>query len=604
MKSMLILAICTVVLCGIFTDAASAQAFQGYTLFSKNNSRQTYLLDMNNNVVHSWSHSRTGGYSCYLLPDGSLLRSAMSNSSALNGGGAAGIVQRVAWDGTLLWEYTYSTSTVRSHHDLEPMPNGNVLMIAWEVKNSTQTAAAGLNHNATLWPDHIIEVQPVGSTGGNIVWEWHVWDHLIQDYNASKSNYGVVGDHPELIDINIGSTFGDWTHVNSVSFNPARNHIAFTSHNLDEIYVIDHSTTTSQAAGHTGGNAGKGGDILYRWGKPSNYRAAGTQVFNVVHCAYWIPEGCPGAGNLMAYNNREGQGTSLIMELVPPVSGSGYAHTANTAYGPASATWSYTATGFYSNHLGGNQRLPNGNTLIAESTSGRLFEVSPNGTVVWNYQTTGEIARALRYPASYSGLAALPVNFTAFRAIAGSSSVELTWDIASESSNFGFEVQRRLSGSEAWELVGFVNGRGTTDIPYEYTFSDPLTDVLRSAGSASYRLRQIDTDGSDHLSPMVEVNFDDAPAAVHMLRNYPNPVLPLSGATTITNIQYNLTTDAHVTLTVHNSIGKTIATLVDGPATVGSYTIPWDARSAAPGVYFCRLMAGGEMRTLRIVVGQ
>ena len=178
----------------LLTTNIIPQTFDGYTLFCPNMSRYTYLIDMNNQIVHTWTHTKTGGYSCYLLEDGTLMRSATSSNSQLNGGGAMGIVQKIAWNGTLLWEYTYSSNTYRTHHDIEPLPNGNVLLIAWEVKTATQAVQAGLNHSAVIWPDHIIEVQPVGSTGGNIVWEWHFWDHLIQDYSSAKDNYGVVAD--------------------------------------------------------------------------------------------------------------------------------------------------------------------------------------------------------------------------------------------------------------------------------------------------------------------------------------------------------------------------------------------------------------------------
>lgn len=391
------------------TGQIAAQAYQGYTLFGPNNSRNTYLVDMNNTVVKSWTHSKNGGYSAYLLPDGSVLRTASSGSSSLNGGGAQGVVQKYSWNGALTWEYTYSTSTYRAHHDIEPMPNGNVLIIAWESKTAAQAVQAGLNHSATIWPDHIIEVQPVGTTGGNIVWQWHAWDHLIQDYDPTKSNYGVVGNHPELFDINVESAgSGDWLHINGISYILSLDQIVISSHELDEIYVIDHSTTTQEAAGHTGGNMGKGGDILYRWGRPSNYRAPGSQIFNVVHCAFWIPDSLPGGGNIMAFNNREGQSTSMVVEIVPPRDISGqYVYTPGTAYGPSSAIWSYTGSGFYSNHLGGCQRLPNGNTLIVESTSGYMFEVNQSGNTVWSYNRGGEIVRALRYGINYSGVSNL-----------------------------------------------------------------------------------------------------------------------------------------------------------------------------------------------------
>ncbi len=386
--------------------AVYSQAYNGYTLFSPNNSRYTYLINMNNEVLHTWSHTKSGGYSCYLLEDGSLLRPALSTNSSLGGGGEAGVVQKYSWDGSLIWEYTYSSSNYRTHHDIEPMPNGNVLLIAWEVKTAAQAVQAGLNHSASIWPDHIIEVEPVGSNGGNIIWQWHFWDHLVQDYNSTKSNYGVVAGHPELLNINEGSSrSGDWTHINGISYNPDADEIVISSHNLDEIYVIDHSTTTAEAASHSGGKHGKGGDILYRWGKPSNYGASGTQIFNVVHSSVWIPDSYPGEGNIMVFNNREGQGTSQIVELTPPKDDNGnYILNAGSAFGPTSPTWTYSASGFYSNHLGGVQRFPNGNTLIVESTSGYMFEVNSSGSVIWDYNYGREVVRALRYAPTYSGI--------------------------------------------------------------------------------------------------------------------------------------------------------------------------------------------------------
>ncbi len=407
-KLLKLLVLCFVILFSVISNLSS-QTYDGYTLYSSNNSRYTYLIDMNKTVVHTWTHTKTGGYSCYLLEDGSLMRSANSSNSQLNGGGATGVIQKVAWNGSLLWEYTYSSSTYRAHHDFAPMPNGNVLIIAWEVKTAAQAVQAGLNKSMSIWPDHIIEVQPSGTTGGTIVWQWHAWDHLVQNFNSLKDNYGVISEHPELLNINVGSTaMGDWMHVNGISYNADLDQIVFSSHNLDEVYVIDHSTTTAEAASHSGGARGKGGDFLYRWGCPSNYGISGTQVFNVVHCATWIPNGNPGAGNIMAFNNRENQGTSMVVELVPPSDGNGnYTYATGTAFGPASPTWSYTAAGFYSQHLGGCQRLPNGNTLMVESTSGVFWEVNSAGTVVWSYNKGGEIVRALRYAASYPGLSVL-----------------------------------------------------------------------------------------------------------------------------------------------------------------------------------------------------
>ena len=389
----------------IFTSGAMAQPYPGYTLYTASSTR-TNLIDLNNTVVKSWTHTRSGGYSVYLLRNGDLMRPALSTNSTINGGGAAGIVQKYSWEGTLLWEYTYSSNTYRTHHDICPMPNGNVLLIAWEVKTAAEAVAAGLNHSAVIWPDHIIEVQPSGTNGGTIVWKWHFWDHLIQDFDPTKANYGVVANHPELLDINVGSAgSGDWMHINGISYNAELDQIVISSHELDEVYVIDHSTTTAEAAGHTGGRYGKGGDILYRWGRPSNYRAPGSQVFNVVHSSTWVPDSVPGGGHIMAFNNREGTNASHVIEIDPPTDSAGfYTYVPGTAYGPASPVWTYAASGFYSTHLGGCQRLPNGNTMLAESTDRKLWEVDSTGTVVWNYSPGVEVVRVLRYGFDYPGL--------------------------------------------------------------------------------------------------------------------------------------------------------------------------------------------------------
>lgn len=402
------------------TCGVDGQCQDGYLLWGRNNGTSVQLQDLSGTVVHQWTGLQSGGYSSYLLPNGNLLRPAQAPSATLSGGAAAGLLQEITPSGSVAWQYTYSSSTVLAHHDIEPMPNGNVLLIAWEVKSAAEAAALGRQNAQEMWPDHIIEVQPSGASGGTIVWEWHAWDHLIQDVDPSKPNYGVVADHPELLDINLGASSGgppgpgggggDWLHINGVSYNPERDEIVISSHFMNEIYVIDHSTTTAEAAGHTGGNRGKGGDILYRWGNPNNY-ASGTQVFYVVHCAWWVPTGMSGAGHLMAFNNGDStvmNRSSRIEEIVPPLDANGgYALTGST-YGPAASTWTYSeGTSFFSAHLGGLQRLPSGNTFIVESTTGYMFEVTAAGTKVWDYQASGEVARALRYAANDAAIQAL-----------------------------------------------------------------------------------------------------------------------------------------------------------------------------------------------------
>ena len=361
-------------------------------------SKITYLIDKTGAINHTWSSDYLPGVGVRWLGDGTILRTIRVGVGP-GSGGAGGGVQKVAWDGTVVWDFRYNTNGHLSHHDVRLLPNGNVLLIAWETKTPAEVIAAGRNLNYVtskgLYPDHVIEVQPTGSTSGTIVWEWHVWDHLIQDYDSSKANYGVVGDHPELVDINYWDLIKeDLMHTNSVDYNEEFDQILISVHNFNEIWVIDHSTTTAEAASHTGGNSGKGGDLLYRWGNPAAYRAGTTsdqKLFNQ-HDASWIDKGFPGEGNILVFNNGAGRPDGLyssVDEIVPPVNQHGeYYRTSSSAYGPAAQTWRYTAnppTSFFSGGISGAERLTNGNTLICSGEPGVFFEVTSTGSTVWTY---------------------------------------------------------------------------------------------------------------------------------------------------------------------------------------------------------------------------
>ncbi len=386
---------------GLIQTDPSASA--GYTLFAPMKYTTTYLIDIDGNLVNSWDSSARPGLSAYLLDNGDLLRTA-SNSfglpPAFNAGGAGGRVEQYSWDGALLWEYDYSTAAVRHHHDVEYLPSGNVLLVAWELVTEAEALAAGrdpsLLSDSELWPDHIIEVQPTGASGGTIVWEWHAFDHLIQDCDNTKANFGVVADHPELIDLNFatGSGGADWLHVNAVEYSADFDQIMLTVHNLSEIWVIDHSTTTTEAAGHTGGASGAGGDLLYRWGNPRTYDAGtvGDQMLFVPHDGRWIPTGSPGAGNILIFSNglgRPGGNSSSVEEITPPVNASGeYTLTPGSAFGPSTTAWTYAAatpSDFYAQNISGAHRLPNGNTLICDGPQGTFFEVTSAEQTVWEY---------------------------------------------------------------------------------------------------------------------------------------------------------------------------------------------------------------------------
>ncbi|MEM7204002.1 MAG: aryl-sulfate sulfotransferase [Planctomycetota bacterium] len=387
----------------------------GFRLYGPFGNRDTYLVDPNGAIVHTWTGSYVPGNGIYLEADGTLLRAGNVIIGGPPLGGRGGSAQRIAFDGTILWDYRYATATHWAHHDIEPMPNGNVLFIAWDWMTAADAIAAGrdpaLIAGANWLPDHIVEVRQTGPTTGDIVWEWHLMDHVIQDVDPTKANYGVVGDHPELVDINFPPVLvfdGDWNHANAVSYDPVRDLIVFNSRNQGEFYVLDHSTTTAEAAAHTGGTHGKGGDILYRWGNPAAYRAgtAADQKLFGHHGAMIIPQGIPGASNVLVFNNKAGtpigRNYSSVLELeLPPT----FNLAPGEAFGPTDPIWDYTAAmpgTFYSSGMSNAERLPNGNTLICSGRQrGWMFEVNPAKQIVWEYFNTIPSPTALVFQVSY-----------------------------------------------------------------------------------------------------------------------------------------------------------------------------------------------------------
>lgn len=309
-------------------------SFKGYTLFAPIDSTTTYLIDNEGRIINTWKSDYRPAHSVYLLENGHLLRTGAMGpreNSTFRAGGSGGHVQEFTWDGGLVWDYEYSSDKYLLHHDIEYMPNGNILMIAWETKDREELIAAGRNPELIgdrgFWVDYVIEVKPTGKTSGEIVWEWHLWDHVIQDFDSSKANYGDVAKHPELLDLNYTPRRGrineDWNHTNSIDYNPQLDQIVLCLHTMSEIFVIDHSTTTEEAAGHSGGHSGKGGDILYRWGNPQVYRAgdASDQKLFAPHDATWIEPGLVGGGNIMIFNNGQGRSDgrySSVDVIVPP----------------------------------------------------------------------------------------------------------------------------------------------------------------------------------------------------------------------------------------------------------------------------------------------
>jgi len=436
----------------------------GYVLFAPVSSTTTYLIDKCGNQVHSWNSAYKPGLSAYLLPDGSLLRTGnVGNPTFQLGGGAGGIIEKIGWDGSVVWSYKISSTTMCLHHDIIPLPNGNILAIVWNSIPAEQAKSMGRNPSktgATVWSEKIVELAPEGTNSASIVWEWNALDHLIQDFDQSKSDFGVVADHPELININYitnpNPSNPDWLLFNSIDFNPELNQIIVSVHSFGEVWIIDHSTSTTEAMSHSGGKSGKGGDLLYRWGNPIAYNRGSSEdrMLYGQHNVSWIPKGLSDAGKIMVFNNGQNRPNSIQFSSVdiiaPPIDANGnYTLEANKPFLPKELDWRYIGgvpTEFFSTSLSSAQRLPNGNTLICEGTSGLLFEITPDKKIIWEYKnpvtlkgiakqgdavetSTNTIFRTSLYPYDFSGFtgrliaSGVPIELEPYLSLCTTSSV-------------------------------------------------------------------------------------------------------------------------------------------------------------------------------------
>jgi hypothetical protein len=426
----------------------SDAAFPGFTLIRPLRSRRVHLVDMSGTSVHSWTSESEPSGGRYLTDRGTLLQSVhVKDHPIFRGGGQSGGIEELDWDGSLLWSFAWDSESGINHHDIEELPNGNVLMIAWDRHTRREALAVGrdpdLLEGDEFWPDAVYEVRPTRPRGGDIVWSWHAWDHLVQDTDPSAPHYGSPSARPERIDINgdrnpepptdeereaelqqmaalgyLGSSAAvpssenseeeddpeeaafkarikdaDWMHSNGIDYNAQLDQIALSVRRFDEIWIIDHSCTTEEAAGSSGGRFGKGGDLLYRWGNPFAYGMGSWDDRQLLgqHNVQWIPEGQLGAGNLLLFDNgtEKDRAWSEVKEWWAPRDAQGnYRRSEERAFGPRTTAWSYTApepTDFFSSFISGAQRLPNGNTLICAGKQGWVFEVTPDGTTVWDW---------------------------------------------------------------------------------------------------------------------------------------------------------------------------------------------------------------------------
>ena len=379
----------------------------GYTLFAPVGGTKIFLTDSTGKTVKTWEGRDRVTGTAHLLPNGNLLRTVSPAKGEVRtpfeGAGVnGGIIQEVSPRGQIVWEYSYVSKDVRQHHDIAPLPNGNVLVLAWELKSGSQLDATGAsvrNHpDGRIWAEHIVEVRKSGPRSGQIVWQWHVWDHLVQNTDPNAPDYASPVRLPRRMDVNYnpGRT-PDWLHADAMDYNPALDQIALSLRNSGEVWIIDHSTSTEQAASSSGGLMHRGGDILFRWGNPAAYGAAGRATLNQPRDARWVAHGKPGQETLLIANGTDrATGRASVLEIQPQYYFKGTALEAQTV-------WTYTGD----SHSGA-LRLPGGNTLVCDGAGGRVVEVAPRGQTVWEQAAPAKpLYRARRIPEGHPGLARL-----------------------------------------------------------------------------------------------------------------------------------------------------------------------------------------------------
>ena len=358
-----------------------------YIFIVENSSTNSYLINKQGNKLYDWNFDTTSGNDLEILNNGNIFGLFKAANPGIDFGGFGGTAKIIDETNNTLWEYTVSDNDFIAHHDVEMLPNGNVLMMIWERINNETALSNGVDFETDIFTEKIIEVNPLSN---EIVWEWRSWDHIIQDKFENLNNYGDINLNPGKININYtidnppgGSFFinGDIMHANGIDYDSENDVIYLSVNYYDEIWVIDHSTSLTESQGSNGGNYNKGGDLIYRFGNPNTYNSLGNKIFDKNHFPNLLEDNVEGDGNILVYVNGNSNEQSVVYELEMPTNFNLLSNNDNEP----NIVWSYSNTDLFSGKLCGAIRLSNGNTLITESDYG-LWEVTPQGNVVWKYR--------------------------------------------------------------------------------------------------------------------------------------------------------------------------------------------------------------------------
>lgn len=398
----------------IYSNILVSDAFQGLTLITSMNKNgnqdtvdYTHLINNEGQIINEWIHDTSPASIAYLTRDSILYVPCKVNDS--NDGPYGGRFKKMNWRGEIIWDYTLPSSICVPHHDIEVLPNGNILAICEEFKTYEDVLTKGKINPSNMSLDMIVEIEPVSDHDANIVWEWHFWDRLIQDINPELENFMNISNNPHKMNINCeqgsNTSLIDWNHCNSISYNEELDQILISSRRSNEIYIIDHSILNEETHLDYGGLYGRGGDFLYRWGNTRNYINSHENISQNLfapHSATWVKDDQSGDYNILIFNNNHIQGlNSAIVEISPSFSDIGYLFSEVGFFLPSHYDWVFIDD-FFSPIQSGALRLPNGNTLVTVTTMEHIFEIDNNFNIVWEYDgILRNIARALKYPINY-----------------------------------------------------------------------------------------------------------------------------------------------------------------------------------------------------------
>ena len=364
-----------------------AKAYNSYVVFGAPDGK-SHLIDMAGHEVHSWYKS---GFPSYII-DPKLVKGARGHIlvqlETIEQEGAGVVpneppefrnktIGELDWDGKSVWTWGAQApgGAAKQHHDYRRLPNGNTLVLAHLLHH-----VEGFRQPTQL-DDVLYEVTPKGK----IVWQWVASDH-IGEIGFTEAQVELIHNapSPDYFHINNANPVGPnkWAKAGDARFAP--DNIIVDARNANFIAIIDRKT--GRIVWEIGPNYPKpaGANNPFR-GKPSLPRPVDQIVGQ--HDAHIIPEGLPGAGNLLVFDNQGEAGYppaelgvnsgSRVLEIDPSTKEIVWQYTADLSGQPG---WA-----FHSSFISSARRLPNGNTLIDEGMNGRFFQVTPQGEIVWEY---------------------------------------------------------------------------------------------------------------------------------------------------------------------------------------------------------------------------